>query len=663
MEIAEPVRQLGRDLGIELDEYGFCSTTLFDPVETSRPGIYAAGPFREPKDIPESVIDAGGAAGQASARLTSARGLLARSIDYPPEQEVAAEEPRLGVFVCHCGSNIAGFVDVADVAAFASRLPGVVHADHLLYACSQDSTATIQRRIAEHKLNRVVVASCTPLTHGPLFQDVLRQAGLNEHLLAMANIRNQCSWVHSEDRTTATAKARDLVRMAVGRVSALEPLHRQPVPLQAEALVIGGGPAGMTAALTLADQGYPVHLVERQDSLGGNLRRLHFALPRTDDGDADLQAGLRQLVDRVRQHPRIRVHLQAQLAEVRGSVGNFVSRVVRQDGVAQEVNHAVVIVAVGGEEYHGPDYGYGSDPRVLTQMEFEERLSAGTKLDELNRVVMIQCVGPAEQTCARTCCATALKNALKLKELRPQAQVVVLYRDMRTYGFKEHMYTEARRQGVLFVRYDEAHRPEIDAPSPDRPLRVRATDPSLHEPVSVDADLVVLSMPMVPAAGSRALGTILKVPVDADGWFLEAHVKLRPVEFASRGIYLAGAAHYPKLLDEAIVQAQAAASRAATILSQPSLNAGGMVAQVDPRECVGCLTCVRICPLGIPAVRADLEGVGGVVGAAYIEPTLCQGCGTCVGECPAGAIELLHYRHEQVEKQVGALFAAAEVSP
>jgi heterodisulfide reductase subunit A-like polyferredoxin len=448
--------------------------------------------------------------------------------------------------------------------------------------------------------------------------------------------------------------------MAVARVSALEPLHKQPVALEPAALVIGGGPAGMTAALTLADQGFPVHLVEREKALGGNLRRLHFALPQANGAETpDLQAGLADLRARIARSPMITTHLETEVAEVRGSVGNFASRLAGRQGET-EVHHAVIVVATGGQEYRGPEYGYGTDPRLLTQLEFEERLASELSLEQVNRVVMIQCVGPAEQTCARTCCATALKNALRLKALRPGAQVVVLYRDMRTYGFKERLYTRAREQGVLFLRYDEDHRPQVDATSTDRPIRVDALDPSLGLPVAFEADLVVLSMPMVPAPGSRALGTVLKVPVDQDGWFLEAHVKLRPVEFASRGIYLAGAAHYPKLLDEAIVQGQAAASRAATILSQPNLSAGGMVAQVDTKACVGCLTCVRVCPLGVPAVRDDQEGVGGVVGAAYIEPTLCQGCGTCVGECPAGAIELLHYRHEQVEKQIEALFAAAE---
>jgi heterodisulfide reductase subunit A-like polyferredoxin len=659
MEISPDVRRLAADLGVALDANGFCETSLVDPVETSRPGIYAVGPFREPKDIPESVIDAGGAAGSASARLARARGDLARTIEYPPERDVSAEAPRVGVFVCHCGSNIAGFVDVEAVAAGATRLPGVVHADHLLYACSQDSTATIQRRISEHQLNRVVVASCTPLTHGPLFQDCLRQAGLNEGMLAMANIRNQCSWVHSDDRRMATAKAEELVRMAVARVVSLEPLYRKPVPIQAAALVIGGGPAGMTAALTLAEQGHDVHLVEREAELGGQLRHLQSLTPRDGRPAPEPRAYLDDLLARLQAQPRVSVHRRAQVVEMRGSAGNFTSRVRSVEGTTQEIRHAVTIVATGGQEYRGPEYGYGADPRILTQQEFEDRLSRPQDLGDLRHVVMIQCVGPAEHTCTRTCCAVALKNALRLKDLLPAADVTILYRDIRTYGFKERLYTAARRRGVRFLRYDEDHKPRIDPPTEAGVLNVHAWEPALAQELSLTADMLVLSMPMVPAEGSRALATTLKVPVDQDGWFLEAHIKLRPVEFASSGLYLAGAAHYPKLLDESVVQARAAASRAATILSRPTLSAGGIVAQVRAEACVGCLTCVRVCPLGVPVVRPELAGVGRVEGAAYIEPTICQGCGTCVGECPAGAIELLHYRRDQVEQQVLALFAEA----
>ena len=667
MEISEPVRQLGRDLGVELDEYGFCHTAFFSPVETSRPGIYAVGPFREPKDIPESVIDASGAAGRAAALLAPGRGTLARQATFPPERDITGEEPRVGVFVCHCGSNIAGYVDVEAVTQYATTLPGVVHADHLLYACSQDSSVLIKERIKEHDLNRVVVASCTPVTHAALFQDSLRQTGLNEHLFAMANIRNHCSWVHSDTPGIATAKAKDLTRMAVARVIQLEPLHRSPVPVQQSALVIGGGPAGMTAALTLADQGFPVDLVEREPILGGNLRKIYFNTFESE-GTAPLspQGYLNELTSKVNAHPNITIHLSSEVTETSGFVGNFTSKIRSSDGKIRELSHGATIVATGGQEYRGQEYGYGTDPRILTQQDFEANLAheAGLTneppdvpidLTDVQHLAMIQCIGPAEQYCARICCTTALKNALQFKQMKPDARVVIYHRDLRTYGFKARLYRQALEAGIVFWRYDVDRPPKVSLDASADSLTIQAWESVLGETFDFTPDLLVLSTPVVPATGNRELGTTLKVPVDMDGWFLEAHVKLRPFEFASSGVFLAGAAHYPKLLDESIVQAQAAASRAATVLSRETLSAGGAIARIDPQACVGCLTCVRICPFGVPQIIPEELGVGGVAGAAYIEPSACQGCGTCVGECPAYAIELLHYRHEQVECEVCSL--------
>ena len=671
MEISQSVKDLGQRLGIELDDYGFCHTDFFNPVETSRPGIYAAGPFREPKDIPESVVDASGAAGQAAMLLTSARGQLTRQASYPSEKAIG--EPRVGVFVCHCGSNIAGYMDIEAVTDYAANLPQVVHADHMLYTCSQDSTAQIQAQIAEHDLNRVVVASCTPRTHGPLFRDVVRQAGLNKHLLTMANIRNHCAWVHSHEPEIATQKAQDLIRMSVARVVDLEPLHTQPVPVCQQALVIGGGVAGMIAAHVLAEQGFPVHLVEKEAALGGNLRGVYF---NHDPGESgawrDPQKYMRTLIKKVKTHPAITTHLSSQVLHTAGFVGDFTTTLHKEDGSRVEIQHGATIVATGAHEYRGDEYCYGESPRVVTGLQFEALLAKTgrkrVKLDKktskawklLNKippdqVLMIQCVGPAEETCARTCCTTALKQALQLKALHPAARVIMLYRDMRTYGFKERLYKQALEQGVIFVRYDPAHKPQVSIQADDQ-IHVNVQDPVLGTPLNFAPDLLVLSTPLVPAKDNQALATKLKVPVDLDGWFLEAHVKLRPVDFSSEGIFLAGSAHYPKLLDESIVQAQAAASRAATVLSRQTLDVGGSVARVDSEACVGCLTCVRICPYGVPQMQVNLTGVGGIEGAAYIEPAVCQGCGTCVAECPAYAIELLHYRHDQLEDEVGALF-------
>ena len=669
MEISEPVRKLGRDLGIELDDYGFCHTALFNPLETSRPGIFAAGPFREPKDIPESVVEASGAAARAAGLLSSARHTLARHAEFPPERDVTAEEPRVGVFVCHCGSNIGGFLDVPGVADYARTLPNVVHSENNLYTCSQDSIARITERVKELGLNRVVVASCTPRTHAPLFQDSIRAAGLNAALFDMANIRNQCSWVHSHDPQAATFKARDLVRMAVARASTLEPLTTSEVPVEPAALVIGGGLAGMTAALSLAEGGFAVHLLERESVLGGNLRRIFTSL-----GGDDPQAFLADLIQRVRADPLIQVHLGHRLVETKGFVGNFTTTLEDRTGARQEIRHGVVLVASGGQEYRGKEYQCGATPRVVTGLEFEALLAIarghGSDDQAARRawetlggrlpaeVAFIQCVGPAEHYCGRICCTTALKNALLLKQLSPQSRVTVLYKDIRTYGFKESLYTDARRAGVIFARYDDEARPEVRLSATDGRLAVGLREPRLGVDLALDPDLVILSNPTQPAEGARELASLLKIPVDADGFFLEAHVKLRPVDFASEGLFMAGLAHYPKLLDEAIIQAQAAAARAARVLSRASLTVGGAIAQVEASQCVGCLTCVRACPFDVPQVRPHLTGAGGLAGAAFIEPTLCRGCGVCVAECPAKAITMAHYRDDQIMVKLNALMQA-----
>ena len=674
MEMSESVRQLGRNLGIELDEHGFCHTVQFDPLQTSRPGIYAVGPFREPKDIPQSVIEGGGAAASAGALLAAARGTLVREPEYPPERDVAREEPRVAVFVCHCGRNIGGFLDVPQVADYAASLPCVIHAEHNLYTCSQDSIAHIAEKVKELGANRVVVASCTPLTHQPLFQNCIRSAGLNPYLFEMANIRNQCSWVHSDDWEAATQKAKDLVRMAVARASRLQSLYTTPVPTQKTALVVGGGAAGMTAALSLARQGFPVHLVERDDGLGGNLRHLYFGLEDAGLGHSLPQPGgsnhrspqefLAELVSNVETHSLITTHRRTEVVKTDGFVGKFVSTLQPREGDAFEVSHGALILATGGIEYRGSEYGYGSDPRILTQQDFEAWLAAAKGVRGAsapagagglpNSVVMIQCIGPAEQYCSRICCTTALKNALLLKRLNPAAEITIIYRDIRTYGFKERLYTEARRAGVRFVHYDFDRKPQVNCAAEG--LSVRVWEEILNRELVLKPDLLVLSTPVVPSPGAKELSSRLKVPVDMDGFLMEAHVKLRPVDFSSDGFFMAGLANYPKLLDEAIVEAQAAAARAATLLAHDTMNIGGSVAVVDQSRCVGCLTCVRTCPYSAPHITASLAGVGGIMGAAQIEAVACHGCGSCVVACPARAIQLMHYTDLQVLSKVDALF-------
>jgi heterodisulfide reductase subunit A-like polyferredoxin len=649
MEIAPEIRQWAERLAIELDQDGFVEHNPFQPLETSRGGVFVAGPFGGPKDIPETVVEASGAAAKAERLLSEARGTLTLEKEYPPERDVEEEEPRIGVFVCHCGSNIGGFLDVPSVADYSKSLPYVVHAEDNLYTCSQDSVEIIKERIAEHNLNRVVVASCTPHTHEPMFQDTIRQAGLNEHLFEMANIRNQCSWVHSNDPERATQKAKELVRMSVARAAFLRPLHSVDMSLDRSALVIGGGVAGMNAALSLAGQGFPVHLIERTGHLGGNLRHVHYTL---DGGDP--QAYLKALIAQVEAQDLITVHTDTELRDTSGFVGNFSSR-LREGAEEITVSHGVIVVATGGREYQGNEYLYGEDERVVTQRELESRIAADADyVTKTRSVVMIQCVGPADRYCSRICCSVAVKNALKIKELNPSTEVYVLYRDMRTFGLYERYYTEARQKGVHFIHYDRERPPEVRR---DNGLQVSVHAPLLNMDLTLPADLVVLSTGLLPAEGAEQLASTLKVPVDLDGFFLEAHIKLRPVDFVTEGIFVAGAAHYPKFLEECIVQAQAATARAATILSQDSMHVGGVVAVVEPEKCTACLTCVRVCPYHVPVVDPALVGAGGILGAARIEVAACQGCGICAAECPAGAIQLMHYRDEQVIAEEEALLA------
>jgi heterodisulfide reductase subunit A-like polyferredoxin len=664
MEISDSVKELAQNMGVELDEYGFCHTTLFDPLQTSREGIYVAGPFREPKDIPESVIEASGTAAAAAQLLAPARFSLATIPEYPSEIDHAQEEPRIGVFVCHCGSNIGGYLDVPSVAEYARSQPGVVYAEDNLYTCSQDTIAHMIEEVGNLGLNRVVVASCTPLTHEPLFQDAIRQAGLNPHLFEMANIRNQCSWVHSDDWDGATEKAKTLVRMAIARASQLEPLKTSEVPVNQAALIIGGGAAGMTAALTLADQDFPVHIVERESALGGNLRNLQYFIENPAAlNEKHIHPGeyLAEIVDKIEKHPLITTHLNTQLSKTSGFKGNFDSHLTTNDSSFQ-IKHGVTIVATGGVEYKGDEYGYGKDPRILTQLEFESYLSQNDNVSNTSSVVMIQCIGPAEKFCSRLCCTTALKNALKLKEINPDAEISIIYRDIRTYGFKEKLYTQARKAGVRFIHYEFERKPEVQFADGltlnqgSDPLLIKVWEPILKRELEIEPDLLVLSTPVVPPQGTQDLASRLKLSLDMDGFFLEAHVKLRPVDFAADGIFMAGMAHYPKFLDETIAQAQAAASRAASILSQETIQTNARVAVVDPLLCVGCLTCVRICPYDVPQVKSNFTGIGNILGAAFIEPAICHGCGTCVSECPGRAIQLMHSKDIQTMAKVDALF-------
>ncbi|MBM3122574.1 MAG: FAD-binding protein, partial [Chloroflexi bacterium] len=637
----EAAQALARRLGVEVNEFGFAEAPAYRPSETSRPGIFAAGAFSEPKDIPETVVEASCAAARASALLASARGTLTQERTYPPERNIVDEAARVGVFVCHCGINIGGVVNVPDVVEYARGLPGVVYAERNIYTCSQDTQQKITATILEHRLNRVVVASCTPRTHEPLFQDTLRQAGLNPHLFEMANIREQDAWVHRGLPDVATGKARELVAMAVSKARRLQPIQCGHVTVEPRALVIGGGLAGMTSALAVAEQGFEVYLVERGSELGGNLRHIRIGLPGSDP-----QALLARTIARVEAEPRITVLTGSEVVEAAGYVGNYRTTVRRNSDERLELAHGATIVATGAIERRPETYGYGESAGVITQREFEGLL-ATARTDPSARlprsVAMIQCVGSREASqpyCSRVCCSEALKNALALKDLSPTCEVTILYRDLRSYGFRERVYRQARQAGIRFLQFDAGEPPEVAADSRGR-LSVRVLAQPGGEAIELAVDHVVLSAGIKAEPGNAALSRLLKLPLTKDGFFLEAHVKLRPVDFAAEGIYLCGLAHSPRSIEETLMQAQAASVKAAALLSKRELEATPIIARVNPRLCAACGVCVEICPFGARRLEP------GDTSAQVVE-VLCQGCGACVVACPNKASQQRGFEFEQV---------------
>ncbi len=633
----DSTRALAERLRIRLTETGFADIDRFSPTQTSVPGVFVAGAFAEPKDIPESVIEASCAASQVSALLGTARGTLTRIPEYPPERDVSDEPERVGVFICHCGINIGAVVDVPAVVDFARKLPGVVYAEHNLYTCSQDTQMRLTERIKEQGLNRVVVASCTPRTHEPLFQDTLRGAGLNPHLFEMANIREHDSWVHKHVPESATDKAKQLVAMAVAKGRKLRPITRSKFDVNHNALVVGGGLAGMISALSIARQGFGVFLVERDQELGGNLRHIHTGAFRGDDPQRLLQ----ETVNAVMSEPRINVMTGAKVTRVGGYTGQFTSSVSLSDGSTAELTHGAIVVATGARGMTPAEYQYGSHPNIITQRELEERLS--TFHSPLpTSVVMIQCVGSRDEIhpyCSRICCTQALKNSLAIKRQSPDTQVIVLYRDLRSYGFREHLYRDARKAGVIFLEYSEQDKPTVV--NENGQLKVNVAVQPENQSLTLEPDWLVLSAGIEPEPGNVTLAQLLKVPLNADGFFLEAHVKLRPVDFAAEGIFLAGLAHSPRAIEETIAQAQAAAVRAVALLARSQLESTPIVASVNPKLCAACGQCVEICPYGARRLEP---------GMAYAEviEVLCQGCGACVAACPNKASQQKGFTVDEV---------------
>ncbi|HYW41035.1 MAG TPA: FAD-dependent oxidoreductase [Terriglobales bacterium] len=659
MQPPKDVKVLAERCGVALNEFNFCGTSSFKPAETSREGIYVAGPFAEPKDIPETVMQASAAASQVLSLLREARGTLITPKVYPPERDVMGEEPRIGVFVCHCGTNIAGVVNVPDVVEYAKTLPNVVYAENNLYTCSNDTQDRIKEQIAEHNLNRVVVASCTPRTHEPLFRNTLAEAGLNPYLFEMANIRDQCSWVHMHEPERATEKSKDLVRMALAKSRLLQPLHRQTVRVEKSGLVIGGGLSGMTSALALARQGFDAYLVERENELGGNLRHIHYLF----NGERP-QDELARLRDEILQNGRIHLFTGAAIEKIEGTIGDFRTTIAAH-GKTTEVTHGVVIVATGAKQHQPKEYLYGQDNSVITQRELEARLASGDGFlaREGNRpaktVVMIQCVGSRDADhpyCSRVCCADAIKNALKIKALSPQTHVYILYRDIRTYGFKESYYTKARQQGVVFVRYDEDRKPEVSRNGEG--LQATVYDQTLGMPLTISADLVVLSAGIHPHEDNRKIAQFLKVPLNSEGFFLEAHMKLRPVDFMTDGVFLCGLAHSPKNIEESILQAQAASARAASVLIQDRLELGANISEVVDASCDGCAYCVDTCPYKAITLL-EYKWQGSIKKVVETNDSICKGCGCCQATCPKKGIFIRGFTLDQIEAQIHAALGVA----
>ncbi len=649
LEPPHSARELARATGIKLNSHGFCATHEFSPTLSSRDGIYVAGAFQSPKDIPESVMQASGSVALAAGLLAEARGTLVEKLELPPERDVSNEEPRIGVFVCHCGVNIGGVADVPNIKEYSEGLDNVVYAEESIYACSRDSQEKIKEKIKEHNLNRVVVAACTPRTHEPLFQDTVREAGLNRCLFEMANIRDHCTWVHGKEPEAATLKAKDLVRMGVAKAQRLQPMEEQYIPVTPSALIIGGGLAGMVAALSLADQGFECYLVERDKELGGNLKRIAYTLERNDP-----RTLLQETVEKVLKHPLVTIYTEAEIRDVAGYIGSFTTTVVAQ-GKEIPLSHGVIIVATGAQEYQPKEYLYGKNEKVLTQKALEEKLAAGElKPEALSSVVMIQCVGsrnPEHPYCSRICCNVAIKNALKIKDLHPAADIYVLYKDIRSYGFSEDYYRLARQQGVLFIRYDNESPPIVSVADGD--LRVVFNDQILGEDILVNPSLLTLSAGIVPG-DNDAISKLLKVPLNADGFFQEAHVKLRPVDFAADGIFVCGLAHSPKSIDESITQAQAAAARAAIPLAKGMVMAEPIVSSVEPERCFGCGICEYLCPYG--SIKVNETGAGP---KAETITASCKGCGICASKCPRRAISMGRFTADQILSQIDA-FAANE---
>ncbi|MDR1608837.1 MAG: FAD-dependent oxidoreductase [Deltaproteobacteria bacterium] len=651
--------ELAANLDIDLNEDGFIQTQPLTPINSTRTGVFACGAVNEPKDIPSTVMEASAAAEAAGRVIAEAKGTLTKSRTYPPERDIKDEPPRIGVFICHCGINIASVINIEEVVNYCKDLPFVEHCTNTLFACSADSLNKIKEAITEHKLNRLVVASCTPRTHEPMFREALAQAGLNKYLFEMANIRDQDSWVHQKEPVKATQKAKALVRGAVAKAALLEQMYQTKMGLTKEALVVGAGAAGLNSALSIAQLGYPVHLLEKTDVLGGNG-------PKIFSREKDVRGYVAKLIKDVENHPLIKIYKNTVPKSSHGFVGNFETKCLGPNGEFT-ISHGVTVLCAGGHAHKPASYLYGENPNVLLSLDMDELLATNDPIIKKpnQTFAFIQCVEsrePDRPYCSKICCTHSIESALTILDRNPEAIIYILCRDVRTYGFREKLYQEARSRGVRFIKYCvDCGKPEVVAGANGK-LNITIKDHILNRPILIEADYLTLATGIDPNPMREEIVEVFKGQLSAEGFLFEAHMKLRPVDLATDGQYLAGLAHYPKPLEETIVQAKASAARVATILSKDHIMVGGVIAVVNPEKCAVCCTCVRACPVQVPKiVRNEVDPA--LRGHAFMEPAMCHGCGVCVSECPGKAIKFQFFTDEQLLAKVEAMVQEKKAKP
>ncbi len=661
--------ELGKILDIELDHYNFYKEkTYFNKSLSSKDGIFLCGFCQGPMDIPETVADASGVASQVATLLNSVKFTEVKEKYYEiPEKEVKiTDEPRIGVLICHCGINIGKYVDVPEVREYIKTLPNVIHCEDNLYSCSSDSQERIKELIAEHNLNKFIVASCTPRTHEALFQETCQEAGMNKYLFEMVNIRDQCSWVHMTEKEAATEKSKDLLRMSLAKTRLLKPQPEEKLQITPTGLIIGGGVAGMTAALNLADQGFKTYLVEKEAKLGGNLNNLNILYPIQEDASIFLK----EITQKVENHKNIEILIKSKINSIKGFVGNYEVSISNSGTDPKELKIGTIIVATGAQELKPQgifQYGDKNDD-VITQLELEQKLQDADKswLEKTNRITFILCANARQKEgityCSNVCCGTSIKNINILKELKPELEIIVLYRDLQMAKKEFEEYYRNRRKDAMFLRYDLDNLPEITKQSKEK-YGIKVFDTNLQDEITYITDMIVLATPMIPADNLEELAKMLKVPLDRTGFFLEAHVKLRPLDFATDGVFLCGCAQWPKNIQDSISQANGAAGRASRFLSAKEITTSGLVAEVNPDKCIGCGECEEVCPykaIELIETTKEFEEVSIVIKKASINSALCKGCGTCAATCKVGAIMVKHYDFDQISAMIDSYLLEKE---